>query len=78
MGAAMSGQGTPGAMLKTLALGPEYSEYDIKHALENCRLDYLYEPDWSRLTGRISRMLSRGTIFAWFQGPVGFGPPLNT
>jgi carbamoyltransferase len=74
IGAAIDGSGIEGATLQTLALGPEYSESEIKHALENCRLDYLYEPDWTRLTARISRMLSRGTIFAWFQGPAGFGP----
>ena len=32
------------------------------------------EPDWSRLLARISRMLSHGTVVAWFQGPMGFGP----
>ena len=60
--------------VETLALGPELSEAEIERALENCRLDYVYEPDWTRLTARVSRMLERGTIFAWFQGPTGFGP----
>jgi carbamoyltransferase len=63
-----------GALLQTLALGPEFTEQEIKLALENCRLDYLYEPDWSRLMTRVSNMLSRGTVVAWFQGPMGFGP----
>jgi carbamoyltransferase len=65
--------------LRTLALGPDFSEHDIKVTLENCRLDYVYEPDWSRLLGRISRMLSHGTVVAWFQGAMGFGPrPVGT
>jgi len=63
-----------GGLLQSLALGPEFTEQEVKLALENCRLDYLYEPDWSRLMTRVSKMLSRGTVVAWFQGPMGFGP----
>ena len=73
IGAALDGA-APAALLRSLALGPDFSEQDIKLALENCRLDYLYEPDWSRLLARISRMLSHGSVIAWFQGPMGFGP----
>ncbi len=74
IGAALDGDVAPAALLRSLALGPDFSEQDIKLALENCRLDYLYEPDWSRLLARISRMLSHGSVVAWFQGPMGFGP----
>ena len=74
IGAALDGGVPPAAHLRSLALGPDFSEQDIKLALENCRLDYLYEPDWSRLLARISRMLSHGSVVAWFQGPMGFGP----
>jgi len=71
--------GHPIPRLQSLALGPDFSEQEIKTALENCRLDYLYEPDWSRLLARISAMLSRGTVVAWFQGAMGFGPrPIGT
>lgn len=73
IGAALDGSSRPTALC-SLALGPEFTDAEIKLALENCRLDYLYEPDWSRLMNRISRMLSRGTVVAWFQGPMGFGP----
>jgi carbamoyltransferase len=73
IGAALDGGVAP-ALLRSLALGPDFSEQDIKLALDNCRLDYLYEPDWSRLLARISRMLSHGSVVAWFQGPMGFGP----
>jgi predicted NodU family carbamoyl transferase len=58
----------------SLALGPAFSETDIKRTLDNCRLDYMYEPDWRRLLGRVSSMLSQGKVIAWFQGPLGFGP----
>jgi carbamoyltransferase len=73
LGAALDGAATPTGF-GGLALGPEFSEPEIKLALENCRLDYLYEPDWPRLLTRISKMLARGTVVAWFQGPTGFGP----
>jgi carbamoyltransferase len=41
--------------------------------LDNCRLDYVYEPDWARLIGRTSRLLAQGKVVGWFQGPMGFG-----
>ena len=57
-----------------LALGPAFEEEDIKRTLDNCRLDYVYEPDWARLLKRASRMLTQGKVVAWFQGPMAFGP----
>jgi len=57
-----------------LAIGPAFSEEDIKRTLDNCRLDYVYEPDWARLLTRVSRMLAQGKIVGWFQGPMAFGP----
>ncbi|HEX3702170.1 MAG TPA: carbamoyltransferase C-terminal domain-containing protein [Vicinamibacterales bacterium] len=63
-----------GSAIASLALGPDYSEPDIKLALENCRLDYLYEPDWDRLLSRVSRLLARGSVVGWFQGAAAFGP----
>ena len=41
--------------------------------LDGCRLDYVYEPDFERIDARVSRMLSRGKLVAWFQGPMDFG-----
>jgi len=62
-----------------LAIGPAFSEEAIKRTLDNCRLDYVYEPDWARLLERISRMLAQGKVVGWFQGPMAFGPrPLGT
>jgi carbamoyltransferase len=58
----------------SLSLGPSFSDTDIKRTLDNCRLDYVYEPDWQRLYARISRMLSQGKVVAWFQGAMAFGP----
>lgn len=57
-----------------LAVGPAFDEEDIKRTLDNCRLDYVYEPDWTRLMKRASRMLAQGKVVAWSQGPMAFGP----
>ena len=62
------------ARLADLALGPVFTDHDIKRTLDNCRLDYVYEPDWQRLLGRVSVMLSQGKVVAWFQGAMAFGP----
>ena len=60
-----------------LSLGPMASEADAKAVLENCRLDYIYEPRWPRLLERVSRVLERGKLVAWFQGRAEFGHPFN-
>jgi carbamoyltransferase len=65
---------TPGAIDAGLALGPNFSEEDIKRTLDNCRLDYVYEPVWTRLLTRVSRMLAQGKVIGWFQGAMAFGP----
>ena len=68
----------PGA-LPMVVRGPSFSDEEIKRTLDNCRLDYVYEPDWARLIGRTSKMLAQGKVVAWFQGAMAFGPrPLGT
>lgn len=75
LGAASLGRsGDAPATSPGLALGPSFSEEDIKRTLDNCRLDYVYEPDWTRLLTRVSRMLAQGKIVGWFQGAMAFGP----
>jgi carbamoyltransferase len=82
LGAALAtaADGRPSASLRVgdrlpgLALGPAFSETDVKRTLDNCRLDYIYEPDWRRLFDRVSKMLSQGKVIGWFQGAMGFGP----
>src|SRR5262249_34330975 len=39
-----------------------------------CRLDYVYEPDWSKLYTRVSELLSTGALIGWFQGGLEFAP----
>jgi carbamoyltransferase len=79
LGAALGVPPTSCPPLLSLALGPQFSEAEIKETLENCRLEYLYEPDRHKLATRVSRMLARGSVVAWFQGAAGFGPrPVGT
>ena len=73
LGAALAPAATDTKPFETLALGPEFTDSEIKAVLDNCRLDYVYEPDWSRLLVRISKLLADGKTIAWFQGPMEFG-----
>jgi len=78
VGAALSLDALPGQPLpEDFALGPIVSEADAKTVLENCRLDYIYEPRWPRLLERVSRILERGKLVAWFQGRAEFGFPVG-
>ena len=45
----------------------EFSDVEIKAVLDNCRLDYVYEPDWARLVVRTCGLLSSAKTVAWFQ-----------
>lgn len=74
LGAALASGSAAVDPLSGLALGPGFSDVDIKRTLDNCRLDYVYEPDWPKLLARVSKMLSHGKVIAWFQGPMAFGP----
>jgi len=59
--------------LRELSLGPSFTDQEIKTCLENCHLDYVYEPDWNKLFVRVSALLSSGAIIGWFQGRLEFG-----
>jgi carbamoyltransferase len=74
IGAALECDGMHPERLRTLNLGPAFSEQEIKNTLDNCRLSYMYEPDRVRLLTRASRLLAGGMLVGWFHGPIGFGP----
>jgi carbamoyltransferase len=76
VGAALSLAGPAASLAGSLALGPPATEPDAKAVLENCRLDYVYEPRWPRLMERVSKALERGRLVAWFQGRAEFGDSL--
>jgi len=44
-----------------------HADVEIKAVLDNCRLDYVYEPDWHRLIDRAVRLLASSKTLAWFQ-----------
>jgi predicted NodU family carbamoyl transferase len=56
-----------------LGFGRAFSDDQIKATLDNCRLEYIYEPHWPRLFERTSQLLSSGALVAWFQGRTEFG-----
>jgi carbamoyltransferase len=56
-----AGEAGPG-----LALGPAFSEEDIKRTLDNCRLAGV-RPDWARRS-RAPRSCWPGKVVAWFKG----------
>jgi carbamoyltransferase len=74
LGAALATEASAGRLQQSLALGPAFSDVDIKRTLDNCRLEYVYEPDWGKLRDRVSWMLAQGKVVGWFQGAMGFGP----
>jgi hypothetical protein len=59
--------------LRELSLGPSFTDQEIKTCLENCHLDYVYEPDWNKLYARVSALLASGALVGWFQGRLEFG-----
>jgi carbamoyltransferase len=73
LGAALSAGGAI-ERVRHVALGPAFGEQEIKRVLENCRLEYLYEPEWTRLIARASGLLGSGKLVGWFQEPLDFGP----
>ncbi len=74
LGAALScATRTTKPSLQGLDLGPAFTEEQVKQTLDNCRVDYVYEPDWQRLLSRVSGFLARGKVVAWFQGAAEFG-----
>jgi carbamoyltransferase len=72
VGAALSTLELPPRQLGPF-LGPEYSSQEIKETLENCKLQY----DWVSADGTIDvavKALLKGTLVAWFDGPMEWGP----
>ncbi len=53
----------------------EFSDVEIKAVLDNCRLDYVYEPDWARLVARTCALLAGAKSVAWCQNARAGGVP---
>jgi len=74
VGAAIAGGHAASVTLPVgLAVGPQYSESDVKEALDVAHLDYVYEPQWDRIMDRATGLLARGKRIGWFQGAMDFG-----
>ncbi len=54
-------------------LGPEYGSHEIKETLENCKLQYDLVPGDGAIEV-VVRALMKGTLVAWFDGPMEWGP----
>jgi len=52
-------------------LGSQYSDKDIKKALDKCKLEYKKSPD---ISGDVARLLAKNKIIGWFQGRMELGP----
>jgi carbamoyltransferase len=62
----------PGAALRDAALGPGFSDEDIRTALDACGMPYTeHGPD---LPAATARHLADGAIVGWFQGRMEAGP----
>lgn len=74
LGAAIAGGRAASITLPVgLAVGPQFSESDVKEALDVAHLDYVYEPQWDRIMDRATGLLARGKRIGWFQGAMDFG-----
>jgi carbamoyltransferase len=74
LGAAIAGGHATSITLPVgLAVGPQFSESDVKEALDVAHLDYVYEPQWDRIMDRATGLLARGKRIGWFQGAMDFG-----
>jgi len=74
LGAAIAGgHGASITLPVGLAVGPQFSEADVKEALDVAHLDYVYEPQWERIIDRATGLLARGKRIGWFQGAMEFG-----
>jgi predicted NodU family carbamoyl transferase len=74
LGAAIAGWSeAPVALPAGLSVGRQFSEADVKAALDTAHLDYVYEPSWDRIVLRATRLLARGKLVGWFQGAMDFG-----
>ena len=60
-----------GSVMRDAHLGPEYSNEEIRSALDDARISYVESNDVERVT---ARMLADGFIVGWFQGRMEFGP----
>jgi carbamoyltransferase len=55
------------------ALGPKFSDSEIKSELDNCKLVSNFLPSGESLTEAVARTIADGGLVGWFQGRCEFG-----
>src|SRR5690606_17821526 len=64
----------PRVPFRTLCLGPEFLNEEIKQVLENCKLNFRYLLTTENLLQAAIQELNDFKIVAWMQGRMEFGP----
>lgn len=54
-------------------LGPEYTSYEIKQTLDNCKLSYQWESEQNAIAKAVDALM-RGHLVGWFDGAMEWGP----
>jgi carbamoyltransferase len=55
-------------------LGPEFSDQEIRRALQRYGAKAHYNEDFQKLASEVAARLSQGNVVGWFQGRMEFGP----
>jgi carbamoyltransferase len=55
-------------------LGPEFSDQEIRRALQKYEAKAHYNEDFQNLASTVAARLSEGNVVGWFQGRMEFGP----
>lgn len=61
-------------VLESAYLGPEFSSYQIKSAIDEFKLKSIYFPDETKLIDKVSDLLVYQKVIGWFQGRMEWGP----
>ena len=72
VGAALHGVGGRPAPASPF-LGPCYSPQEIKETLDNCKLQYSWEPEDAIIAAAV-KALQQGYLVGWFEGAMEWGP----
>jgi carbamoyltransferase len=64
----------PRDKMKAAALGPSFTDEEIRTALDAYEAVYEHVSDTKDLTAGVARLLADGKVVGWFQGRMEFGP----
>lgn len=60
--------------MKGAALGPSFTDEEIRNVLDDQQANFQYYPNPAELTARVAQLLADGKVVGWFQGRMEFGP----